>query len=176
MLSTCGIRILRRKMIQLYFPSVYRHRIFAAAAVSVMALLFVGIFLYQAHADSLNRAYLSDNVFLSAKASRAAPAAVPETRAVPAIGEVHIANNGLVLLRGARVISIADGTIHVGVTLGSSRFLWAVKIDNYSKFLTPDGQAESLSDIKTGGILTVTGRLSAGGPEPTIGADFVREQ
>jgi len=169
---------------------------FAAAGVSLLALLFAGLFLYQAHAESLTyppvgntaensasdssvRGYLSDKVYLSARAPGAAPAVVAsasaETPKGP-IGEIHIANSGLVLLRGAQVISVRGSVIHVGIALGSSRFTWTAVTDNYTKFLTHDGEAQTLGDVAAGDILTVTGTLSAGGAEPTIDAGFVRVQ
>lgn len=89
--------------------------------------------------------------------------------------EVHIANNGLMLLRGARVLSISGSTIHVGMSWGSSDFTWAVETNYNTTFLTSKGEKEALGNVGVGDTVTVTGQLSGSGTEPTIDADVVRE-
>lgn len=177
-------------MIQIYLSAVHKYRMFVVAAVSAAVLLFAGMFLYQAHAestvyppagntvsDSSVRGYLSDKVYLgsgvSGGAVEAVAPAVPETKKA-AIVEIHIANSGLVLLRGARVASIRSGTIRLNLILGASNFTWTAETSTYTKFLTSGGEKKTLADIKAGDIVTVTGKLKTDSAPNTVDADFVR--
>lgn len=158
-------------------------KIFVVAVVSVAILLFSSVFLYQAYAQLLTDHFGSPSdgvtsrngaVYLSAHAAEAASlSAVP---AKPVMLEVHIANNGLVLLRGARVISISYSTIRVGMAWGASSFTWRLDTDSNTRFLTPRGEKATFADIQVGDTLTVTGLLTKSGTEPTIDAETVREQ
>lgn len=89
--------------------------------------------------------------------------------------EVHIANNGLTLLRGARVHSISDNTIYVITEWSSTEFTWEVQTKLFTKFLGTKGEKKTLADIHVGDIVTITGKLIRGGADPIIDAGFVRE-
>lgn len=170
----------------------------ATASVFAASLIFVGLFLYQAHAQtsatrvadassqssadkiyldsrapSSAKGYLSDRVNLSS-AEAVSPVQVQKTLKAPML-EVHIANNGLVLLRGARVIALSGNIIRVGMTWGTSDVTWSAATHYNTRFLTSDGQKETLGDIKVGDFVTVTGQLIASGKEPTVDTDYVRE-
>ncbi|MDO8481678.1 MAG: hypothetical protein Q7S75_01175 [bacterium] len=147
---------------------IFSQRIFIVAAVSLASLVLAGMFVIQGHAQPLA------NRTTSASPQSSENKATSATQKVPML-EVHIANNGLVLLRGARVISVSGNTIHLGMTWGSSDVTWAALTHYNTKFLTSDGQKETMADISVGDIVTVTGTLSASGVEPIVNADFVRE-
>ncbi len=167
-------------MLPLHLPTlIFSRRIFIAAAISTSALFLAGLFLYTANAQSFIRenslsaagSVSSGTVYLSASGQ---PAAVTSTKKAPML-EVHIANNGLMLLRGATVISNSRGTIRVGMVWGSADFTWTVTTDFGTKYLTSKGEKETLEDIKVGDIVTITGMLIESGAEPTINAEHVRE-
>lgn len=154
------------------------HRIIVSAVVALAALLLVGVFVTQARGQML---------FLRIASAPTELKSVSAYSGVPLVGsgslvqnepmrEVHIANNGLVLLRGARVTSIGGNVIHVGITWGTSNVTWAVATTQFTKFLTPAGEKGGLEDIRIGDIVTVTGSLVASGIEPTVDTDIVREQ
>ncbi len=160
------------------FP--FSRKLFISAGVLLVALVLAGLFVYEVYAQPLPRTHTASavaatpagTVYLSpeARAAAQAGAAVKEpTR------EVHIANNGLILLRGARVLSISDNTIHVGMTLGASDFTWAAVTKYNSSFWKPDGTKGSISDINVGDIVTITGTLTGSGTEPAIDTEYVRE-
>ena len=96
--------------------------------------------------------------------------------APPAIQEVHIANNGLMLVRGARVVAISGNTMTITLIWGSMQFTWAVNGDGATRYFGPGGAKESVSDIQAGDVVSVTGMLSASDSNPTIEAEFVRRQ
>ena len=91
------------------------------------------------------------------------------------VREVHIANNGLTLLRGARVLSVSGSTVVVGMTWGASEFTWAVQTNYGTKFFNEQGEKDSLANIHVGDIVTVTGKISQGGVKPFVSADIVRK-
>ena len=155
-------------------------RIFIAATVSLASLVLAGLFLYVVYAQPLPherssgavRSVSSGTVYLSPSGQAAAAATVikkePER-------EVHIANTGLMLLRGATVISSSPGAIRVSMAWGAADFSWTIETDSGTKFLTSNGQKATLEDIAVGDVITVTGQLTKSGAEPTINADYVRE-
>ena len=113
----------------------------------------------------------SDKVYLG---TPVAGAVVSVTEKTPML-EMHIANNGLVLLRGARVISNSRGTIRVALAWGSGDFAWKVETDSGTEFLTTEGAKLSLGDIDIGDIVTVTGTLKSSGAEPVLEANYIRK-
>ena len=88
--------------------------------------------------------------------------------------EFHIANNGMVLIRGARVLSVSEDTIRVGISWGTSDFIWNVIMDPATKFVSEDGLTTTLESVQYGDTVTVTGMLSE--TNTTVAADFVRMQ
>lgn len=90
--------------------------------------------------------------------------------------EVHIANNGLMLLRGAQIVSISENTIRVSMEWDSIYFVWEVHTKPFStEFITAKGKKGALADLRTGDILTITGQLTKNGTESIIDAQFIRE-
>ena len=96
--------------------------------------------------------------------------------------EMHIANNGLVLLRSAKVVSVEGKVIIVRTTWGSADFTWTVRT-NVSHFetrsfgtrvLDRDGKKDSLGSVQPGMLVTITGTLDSTAEVPTIDADTVR--
>src|ERR1700721_1056186 len=76
-----------------------------------------------------------------------------------ALPEMHIANNGLVLLRGAQVTSVSGDTIQVEMIWNSVQFTWTVQTDSNTQFFAPTGERETSSSVQTGSVITVTGML-----------------
>lgn len=81
--------------------------------------------------------------------------------------EMHIAGNGQVLLRNARVETVNGGTIAVSMAWNSVDFKWTVLTDASSyetrsfgtRFFNRNGDSISLNDIQVGDYITVTGML-----------------
>ena len=96
--------------------------------------------------------------------------------------EVHIANDGLILLRSARVSAVSGTTITVNTAWGKTNLTWIVRTNasNYetrafgTRFINRSGQALSLQAVHVGDLVTITGTLDATAEEPTLDADSVR--
>lgn len=93
----------------------------------------------------------------------------------PLMLEVHIANNGLIFMRGARVTAVDGGTIETVTSWGDTRFAWIVETNGATKFLNHQGQKQIISEIKVGDFLSVTGKLVSDSNRLIINAEFVRE-
>lgn len=96
--------------------------------------------------------------------------------------EVHIANNGLVLLRSATVVSVNGTGLVLSTNWGSSVFIWTVTTNpesygahNYgTRFIDSNGNQTPFESVRPGGLVTVTGMLDTSAKEPTVAADMVR--
>ena len=143
----------------------------SAAAFS----LVIFTFLYQVGSRSVS--YQS-----SAEAASRVPQDISlEAGATPykeiPIYEVHIANNGSILLKDALVISILGDDIRVGMDWDFASFSWRVQTSPTSigtKFIKPNNEKGEFSEIEVGNLITVTGRILEGGAEPVIDAQFIR--
>lgn len=153
-----------------------RKVIFAVLASAVM-LTATSIFMYQGVGAATSRSSstnaLSENATRALGAGAAASATSTEQ---PAMLEVHIANNGLVLLRGARVVSISSNNIRVATTWESTAVQWTLKTNSNTKFYNSKGETQTIGDIKMGSIVSASGHLSGSGDALAIEARSVREQ
>ncbi len=150
-------------------------RMFVLAALAATVAIAGALLLYQGYSpltqalsNSSGPVTSANSVYLSAAA-----AATSSPKQDP-VREIHIANTGLTLLRGARVLSVSGNTLVVGMIWGTSEFTWTVQTSYGTKFFNTDGEKASVANIHTGDILTVTGKISEGGARPYINADIVR--
>ena len=88
--------------------------------------------------------------------------------------EMHIANDGLVFMRGARVTSVSGKSIVVAIAWGSMGTSWTVHTNDATYFATRGGEKITLSKINVGDSITITGKLNQGASQPTIEAVAVR--
>ena len=157
-------------------------KIMIAVVLSIAVVASTGLFFYQARAEfaaprSSEGAVVDPSsgvVYLGAKAAAVA-SAVAEAKSSPIL-EMHIANNGLVLLEGARVVSLSGGRIRVEMKWGSESFSWLANTNSNTKFFASNGEKTTLANIQVGDTLTVSGMLTNGGAEPSMDAVFVREE
>lgn len=149
-------------------------------AVSIVPIFLLGLFWYQAHAQSSlhqSDTYATGNVVsnaarLSIKVGEKSDT-FSQKKAV--MFEIHIASNGAMFLQGAQVVSISGDGIRVVTAWGSGDFTWRVQKNFFTKFLTSKGEKKTFASIHVGDILTVSGKLIKGGAEPVIDADLMRE-
>ena len=116
----------------------------------------------------------SDEVRYAQNASVAAGPVTPAAR--PAMQEVHVANNGLMLVRGAHVVAVSGTMMSIVLEWGSAHLTWTVRATSDTKYFGPTGIRGSADDVQAGDIVSVTGMLSASDPNPSIVAEFVRRQ
>lgn len=119
---------------------------------------------------------------------RVAPAAAADTTtsvaSMAAIRplEMHIASNGLVLLRSAKVVAVQGKTLTVDAAWGSMDFQWTIRTNAQeyetrhfgTRFLNREGKKISPRDVRVGDLVTITGMLDGAAAEPTLDADSVR--
>lgn len=105
----------------------------------------------------------------------AAATGTPKPSIAAPMLEIHIANNGLVLLRDARVTAISGGIIRVAMVWGSTDLTWTIRTDSGTKFMTSEGEPGARADIERGDSITVTGMLAGSGTEPVIDAHTLRD-
>jgi hypothetical protein len=156
----------------------FQPRITIAAAMSLVALTMTAFFLYQAHVQPTTAFALGEVMSVSSgttnlSAHGGAQTAAGSAATVSPLPEMHIANNGLVLLRGAHVISVSGGTIQVGMSWNSVQFTWVAQTNSSTLFFTAAGERETSPDIQIGDTVTVTGTLVAAGSQPTIDAEYI---
>ncbi len=143
------------------------------AVLSALPFFAVMIFVYQTKTPSMPHQFISSTA--SRSGVQVAEAAVVSLKFAPML-EVHIANNGVVLLRDARVVSQDGDNLHVVMSWGVADFTWLVQTSPTlnTSFLRVMGEKGALTDIHVGDLLTITGKLVYGGTEPTISAQIIR--
>ena len=154
--------------------------VFLVAAIAVTSLFWFGPYLYQAYAqfsvrnigESVPGSVPSGATYFSI--TKAATPSTLLTEKTPVLG-IHVANNGLIILRGAQVLSSSNGTVRVITAWNSASFTWEIQTRSFTEFVTSQGKKETLKDVRVGDIVTITGDLAQGGPEPVITAQIVRK-
>lgn len=97
--------------------------------------------------------------------------------------EVHIANNGLVLLRSARVLASGTDSMTVSTAWGASVLRWTLQTHGRdyatrhfgTRFLDSKGADIPVGRIHVGDLVTVTGMLDATASEAVIITDSIRD-
>ncbi len=146
--------------------------------VSLTFAIFAGSFLYESYIRSSIAFNATDvGIQLASTASVSAHGGpgtnVAYAATVAPLPEMHIANNGLVLLRGAQVVSVSGDMIKVRMAWNSVYFTWAVQTGQSTQYFSSTGEKETSPAIQAGDVLTATGMLVQNGPQPTITAEFI---
>ncbi len=89
-----------------------------------------------------------------------------EAKLVGSTLEVHITNNGNVLVRGAKVTAVSGNTVTATTMWGSANITWAVNTDGNTKLLRKYGGASVLSEIAVGDFVSFQGSLITGTATP----------
>lgn len=140
---------------------------FRISAISAAVIFLAGVIMFN----------LQNPVILNASAS-SAPIAVTSDSSrsvVSSMSGINIANNGSIFVQGAKVTGISGNSIKINTSWGSTNFAWVVQISGTTKFLNHQGEKQTISDIKVGDIVMVTGKLMGDSNQFAINAEFVRE-
>ena len=73
--------------------------------------------------------------------------------------EVHIYDDGKVLVRGAKVTSVSGTTVNAVTTWGSVNMAWAINTDSKTKMIRRYGGQSMLSEISVGDFVSFKGNL-----------------
>lgn len=99
-----------------------------------------------------------------------------EAQAVGSTLEIHVTDAGKVLVRGAKVTSVAGATINATATWGSTVFNWAVVTDSGTEFVRRFGGASGTSEISAGDFISFQGVLDTTVASPiTVKASVVKD-
>ena len=98
------------------------------------------------------------------------------------VQEVHIANNGMVYLQGARVQSVSGTTIVVSTSWNNVNLSWIINTNGSyygarhfgTSVLDSKGNQLTVTDVSVGNIITVSGVLDVDSTLLTVKADVVR--
>lgn len=89
--------------------------------------------------------------------------------------ELHIANNGLVYIQGARVRSASRSLMVVAMEWKSAPLQWVIRTNEDTKFISANGEFGVFSDIAPGDFVNISGHLTGTSPEFSVQAEIVRE-
>lgn len=97
-----------------------------------------------------------------------------EIKAVGSTLEVHINDNGKVLVRGAKVTSVSGTTINAVTSWGNSQITWAVNTGSATELNRRFGGKLNLSEISVGDYLSFTGDIVTTTGGFTVNAKVVK--
>jgi hypothetical protein len=137
---------------------------------------FASLFLFFVATLVFTFTFFSDTNVVHAKASSWTPPSGKE------LLEVHIANDGTILLRGAKVISVSETGLVVGMAWDKTEFTWKVSTNarQYDRrhfgtdLFNSKGARIPLTDIQVGDVILVSGILDTNAAEFSIKADTIR--
>ena len=82
--------------------------------------------------------------------------------------EVHISDNGKVLVRGAKVTSVSGSIVSAVTSWGSLNINWTVNVMSDSKMIRKSGNSSSLSEILVGDFISFQGNLVTTSSSPIV--------
>ncbi|MES2023158.1 MAG: hypothetical protein V4439_00555 [Patescibacteria group bacterium] len=90
--------------------------------------------------------------------------------------EVHIYDNGKVLVRGAKVTGVSGTVVSAYTTWGSVTLNWAVNAGTGSKVIRKYGGVSSVSEVSVGDFISFHGDLvTTAGTPLTVNADTMKD-
>lgn len=75
--------------------------------------------------------------------------------------EVHINDNGTVLVRGAKVTSVSGTVINATTAWGSANLNWQVSTNSGTHYMNKNGGSNSLSGVTVGDFLSFNGAITS---------------
>ena len=170
---------LRHSRMPLRTPFLFRvlsqHRAMIGVAASILVVSF-GYVLYAPIVSSLiARSGSAERAPYTGGARQGSALAGGVGAVSPPQLEMHVANNGLVLLRGAVVTEVSGTTLTLDGSWGKAHFVWEVQTDSQTKFFHTNGTIGELNDIHPGDIVMATGNIDTSASLPTLHALYLRE-
>ena len=80
--------------------------------------------------------------------------------------EVHLTDNGKVIVRGAKITAINGTSLTATTTWGSVVMSWTVNTDNSTNFVRRFGGSSGVSEMAVGDIISFKGNLVSGTASP----------
>ena len=160
-----------RDHISHFFAAVSRSGIFAAFAIAISCTFIISGVVHGAPNTAAVAAQQP-----SVPNTGGIGVSLPATSNTPALPmrEVHIANNGAVYLRGARITRIEASSISVRAGWGSMEFDWDVTTNVGTHFINAKGETIRIGVLKVGDIVAVTGVLDQSADSASMRAQYIR--
>lgn len=99
-----------------------------------------------------------------------------EAKSIGSTLEVHVSDNGKVLVRGAKVTAISGNVVSAAVTWGSVSLNWNVVADANTQLVRRSGGASSIAEISVGDFMSFQGMLVTGVSSPlTVQAQVIKD-
>ncbi len=89
--------------------------------------------------------------------------------------EVHINDNGTVLVRGAKVTAVSGNTLNANTAWGAASLSWTVNTDNGTKFVRKSNGASSIGEVSVGDLVSFQGNLVTTGSGLVVNAKTVKD-
>jgi hypothetical protein len=133
----------------------------ACTLLAISGIAFSGASLAAAQTDA------TQNIVNTPSAS--GPAAVGSTL------EMHINNNGSVLVRGAKITSISGSTINATEAWGSFSVNWVINTTSSTKLQLRYGAAATFSEFSVGDYISFSGSMNTTQSTATVNANVVKD-
>ena len=78
--------------------------------------------------------------------------------------ELNINHDGKVLVRNAKVTSVATTTVNAVLTFGSSSMNWVINVDSSAEIVGKNGSRSSMADVSVNDVISFQGSLTSGSP------------
>ncbi|MDP2704895.1 MAG: DUF5666 domain-containing protein [Patescibacteria group bacterium] len=88
--------------------------------------------------------------------------------------EIHIIDNGNVLVRGAQVTAVSGNTITASTAIGSTTVSWLVNVSSSTDFIHKYSGKSSLADISVGDYLSFSGKMNTSASQLTVNAKVIK--
>jgi hypothetical protein len=98
-----------------------------------------------------------------------------ELKAIGSTLEVHIYDNGAVLVRGAKVTAVSGNTISATTALGGTNLNWTVSTDSSTQFVGHSGGQAGVAAISVGDFVSFNGNLVASTAGLTVNAKTLKD-
>ncbi len=89
--------------------------------------------------------------------------------------EIHLNDNGTVLVRGAKVTAVSGSTINASTTFGSTSLAWVINTDSNTRFARKFGGVSAVSEVSVGDLISVTGSLDMTAATLTVKASTLKD-
>ncbi|MDO8482637.1 MAG: hypothetical protein Q7S86_02350, partial [bacterium] len=88
--------------------------------------------------------------------------------------EIHISDDGMALVRGAKVTAIAGNVISASTVWGSTSLLWTIQSDSATNVIRRSGGQSNLSEISIGDFVSFQGKLVTTSGNLTVNAKILK--
>lgn len=98
-----------------------------------------------------------------------------DARQVGSTLEIHIFDEGMVLVRGAKVTAVSGSVISAATVFGSTNLMWTINVTDSTNFVQRSNKQSNLSDISVGDFVSFKGDLVTTASTLTVNAKILKD-